>query len=285
MTAPFVRAPFVFPPHGAPAVLFAAAASLTCYLTSPPLAESSPAWTQLITTVEGLTPLCVRLTADVAGLNAKPWTPAKDPGGPNLLEPAALQLAPHTIVVVDETSMAAGQLSATGVANLRALKTLADHQTVSYAFGSYELPFNANAPLLILSRGKSISAGDTALQVPVDAAWEQAADQVAVDGPAVDAVRRYLTLAADCGADLSEALVSRAEADFVRARQARAAGAVTPEALHRWCVLARLVAQSNLDAAASEAHWEHMLCLEEAREARLAAAAGTLPLPAAGAGA
>ncbi|KAJ1624494.1 hypothetical protein T492DRAFT_844728 [Pavlovales sp. CCMP2436] len=54
--------------------------------------------------------------------------------------------------------LGAGELTQRGVANLRALATLAHSQTLSYDFGPYNLDFPTDTPALILSRGKPLSA-------------------------------------------------------------------------------------------------------------------------------
>lgn len=68
--------------------------------------------------LEQLLPAVGRLDASLAALNAAAWAPAKDYQRGRLAR-GALQLAQGTLVVVDETGMAAGQVEAGGVKNLQ----------------------------------------------------------------------------------------------------------------------------------------------------------------------
>lgn len=58
------------------------------------------------------------LPLEVSALNAARWTPSRS-NGSSRLSHTRLQLAPGTLVVLDETVLAAGQLHETGIGNLQ----------------------------------------------------------------------------------------------------------------------------------------------------------------------
>jgi hypothetical protein len=58
------------------------------------------------------------LPLEISALNAARWTPSRN-NGSSRLSHTRLQLAPGTLVVLDETVLAAGQLNETGIGNLQ----------------------------------------------------------------------------------------------------------------------------------------------------------------------
>lgn len=224
-----------------------------------------------------LLPLFKKLTLDVPSLNAAVYAPARDEAS-NCLCDAALQLPAGTALLADEGALQGGQLGEKGVANVRALAELAARQSVHYDFGVYALPYDADVPVLLLSRGRSIvPPPPEQLSVAVaqlDAAAcacgvREALARAEAGAPGgLRGVRAYLTLAADEPAELEPELVEAAQSEFVAARQADPS--VGAHTLHAWCTLARLVARSSLRAVDAE-QWAKMRALEDARAARSAA--------------
>jgi hypothetical protein len=229
--------------------------------------------------------MVAHLPVDIPSLNSQALTPARDETGSGLLADSALQLCPHTLLVLDESSLCPGQLTDRGVSNLQALAQLHGSQTVSYGFGCYALTFATDTPALIVARGKPLiptalqTVGAPPVLLPIAELTASAAQAEAcvlaaaasVPG-GLNAMRAYLTLAAEAQASLSEALALEAQEAFVSARQADPS--VGAETLHCWCTLARLLAQSQLAAAVSSEHWQRMLALEGERTARLRAREG-----------
>lgn len=281
----------------------------------PPLASgaeaaAAPPPPPVARALGALCPLVRHLPLTIPLLNGARFSPARDVGS-SLLSDCALQLAAHTLLVVDETAMGSGQLSAQGVSNLSALCALATKQTLGYSFGPYELSFEQDTPALLLSRGKPLTphadlatgagagaGGAEVCALPVaDAAvgffaatataaaevdaQQQAQQRIAAQAEAaieaaaakapggVAALRAYLTLAAEQPALLGDAISQSVQEDFVAARQADPS--VGADALHRWCTLARLRAQSELAPEVTAAHWAAARGLEAERVARVRA--------------
>ncbi|KAG8457178.1 hypothetical protein KFE25_004395 [Diacronema lutheri] len=179
-----------------------------------------------------LAPVTRHLPVTIGALNAGAYRPVRDVASA-LLSDAALQLPAGALLVADERTMGAGELSTAGVANLRALAALASRQTLEYGFGPYELAFETDVPTLFLSQGKPLAAsaattladagpgGAEACEVPVDAA-SIGGDDGARAPDAATAATAAAAAAAAAAAEVDaamEAVVSRAPggADAVRA--------------------------------------------------------------------
>lgn len=70
--------------------------------------------------------------------------------------PAILQLAPQTHLVCDESELKTGELQAKGVDAFRCLANLIKFQQLEYDFHFYEIKYDVDIPVLILSQGRSI---------------------------------------------------------------------------------------------------------------------------------
>lgn len=67
-----------------------------------------------------------------------------------------MQLAPHTHLVLDETCMQQGKLEATGVMAIQSIANLINNQQIKCNFQYYEIDYNVDVPVLILSEGRSM---------------------------------------------------------------------------------------------------------------------------------
>lgn len=67
-----------------------------------------------------------------------------------------LQLPAGSIVIVDETNLAPGQVKESGIRNISCLQKLVTEQRIPYDFAFYSTDFNTDLPTLVFSSGKSI---------------------------------------------------------------------------------------------------------------------------------
>lgn len=74
----------------------------------------------------------------------------------NKLVSGLLQLAPHTHLVLDETRMQQGKLEANGVMGIQSIANLINNQQIKCNFQYYEIDYNVDIPVLILSEGRSM---------------------------------------------------------------------------------------------------------------------------------
>lgn len=73
----------------------------------------------------------------------------------NRLTSGILQLSDHTHLVLDETCLTAGQVSASGKQNYSAVCDLVSLQQVTYDFKYYTMDYKTDIPILVLSEVKS----------------------------------------------------------------------------------------------------------------------------------
>lgn len=105
--------------------------------------------------VELLRPASTYLPIDATSLGNEQFSPSID-AATGTLSRGALQLAPGTHLLIDETCLEQGQLSELATANIKAVMELLDHQHVSYNFGYQSVDITCDYPLIGVSKGKSI---------------------------------------------------------------------------------------------------------------------------------
>jgi hypothetical protein len=102
-----------------------------------------------------LVPRAVRLEVTGNTLNTHRWRPKKDFIADRLVA-AQLQLASGTLVILDETKMGTGQLSADGVKNLLAIQSLVTNNQLVCDFMSYDVKIPLEVSCLLVSASKSL---------------------------------------------------------------------------------------------------------------------------------
>ena len=113
--------------------------------------------------IRQIVPLAIGIPLSIGALNARPFLPHKD-YMTNRLVAGVLQIAPATLIMVDETAMESGEMTQVGVSNLFAVAGIMDSGRVEYDFGaSSNLAYDNVAitmdnPVLVLSEGVSMFA-------------------------------------------------------------------------------------------------------------------------------
>jgi hypothetical protein len=196
-----------------------------------------------------------------ANLNEKRWHPRKDFDA-NRLVAGQLQLAPGTLVLLDETKMGEGQLSAEGVRNLAALNTLVTEQSLACDFQSYNVKLPLELHCVAVSKHRSlIKDMDIVLPVQPNA---QAVMPSAAAPEVLDAARfligvvtrqpRPLAIPSEASDQVSN--------DFVQVRQQFR---VQPELCHTWMGLARANCLLHGESELTVSRWQGVLQLERER--------------------
>lgn len=196
----------------------------------------------------------------------------------NRLVSGMLQLPKGTHLILDETAMTDGQLSARGVQNLTSLGNLITWQKVDYDFKYHSLEYETDIPVLVLSEGRSMLPADFQLRVKPEGCTEQLASLVDTKYRAIGSLlnqdllarlRRYLTMCRELDYSLSESLQKEVQEDFVRMRQAGGGGGhqgrATVDDLHAHLVLARFVATSHGQSTLTPDQWNRVKAMEEER--------------------
>jgi len=212
-----------------------------------------------------------------AHLDTASFLPKKDFEA-NRLVSGMLQLAKGTHLIIDETAMTDGQLTAQGLANLTALGNVITWQRAEYDFKFQKLEYDTDIPCLVLSEGRSMLPSDLQLMLKPDckASVDVITEKYSGVGSYLTAalltkLRTFLTQCREATFNLTEDMMKAVQGDFVAMRQA--AGGITVEDFHTLLVLARLVAKGHGRSSLLEEDWEKAKAMEVERRARVA----TLP--------
>lgn len=224
--------------------------------------------------LQALTPRSMALPLKVDTLNAKPWWPRRH-GGTLRLMTGPLQLAPGTQILLDETVMQSGTLNEVGLRNLSAVQSIIKTQCVGYDFEYFSLDQPTDAPVTVLSTGRSLlkSSVDTVVPLRPCPSQQGGHDDVASlllerEGTTGDlnGVRRYLSavrgLDLKIGGDVSRLI----EGDLAGARQKDAR--VGEETFHKWLTVARLMAVSWGEGELTGERWKGAMEMEKRRMVR-----------------
>ncbi|XVE90970.1 hypothetical protein DITRI_Ditri20bG0118200 [Diplodiscus trichospermus] len=204
---------------------------------------------------------CIPLTLEY--LNTASLAPKKDYQA-NRLIPGVLQLPEGSHLMVDETQLESGSLSAIGIENTKLLKNLLEFQKVEYDFQYYKMEMAADVQLLIFSDGKSnIVPADVV--VPFQPSSLEFSETPAAE--ALEAWRWYLATVRSLPHSIGSEMQKVVEDDLVAARQAdRSLGS---QDFSRWLTMARLVSSSFGESCLSLEHWQMVKELERLRRERL----------------
>ena len=221
----------------------------------------------LAAAIADIAPCVAHLPLSIAGLNARSWTPKKD-YGVNRLRSGPLQLAPGTVVVLDETALTSGQLRETGVRNVQALKQLVQLQELEYDFQYHQMRVPVDVAVVVLTSAKQ---GDSVVQggecrVPLRMVKDtRVAEQL--DPVMARTMRRFVARAWGSDHSISEKAGKEIESEMVAARQGERKA--TELEFHRWLTIARLCALSSGETDLTVKHWKHAMECERKAEERL----------------
>uniref|UniRef100_A0A182K614 Mini-chromosome maintenance complex-binding protein n=1 Tax=Anopheles christyi TaxID=43041 RepID=A0A182K614_9DIPT len=235
-------------------------------------AEVLPGYTRsLYELLELLLPASHYLPMTLENMNTVQFAPKKD-YTTNKLTSGLLQLAPHTHLVLDETRLEAGKLESGGVEAVKHVAHLIKSQRLKYNFQFYQLDFNTDVPVLILSEGKSMLPSNCYLPIVPDLDAIKLIDETIKAGrhyinPKLDDMRRFLTAARVREFDMKTLDPTVVQDDFVRMRTENSA--VTMDDLHALFVLARLLGLSRGRKSLLREDWERAKSLESERRNRV----------------
>ncbi len=213
----------------------------------------------------------------------------------NALSTTVLQVTPGTVLVLDESGLETGRLDAEGVANVRCLMKLIESQKTACNFGFYQLEFETDCPITLVSQSRSIFHGGALCEVPMvsaaaaedaattDTSASSAAFAASATPPpppaslegtvapeALAALRLYLAALAGFPVEIDKALALQAEQEYVSVRGTDEGKHLTPEDLSRWLTVTRLLCASYGESKVCMAkHWARMRELEKERTHRL----------------
>ncbi|KAL7742028.1 hypothetical protein ACLKA6_018280 [Drosophila palustris] len=205
-------------------------------------------------------------------MNTAAFAPKKD-YETNKLVSGLLQLAPHTHLVLDETQMQQGKLEANGVHAIQHLAHLINNQQLKCDFQYYQIDYNVDIPVLVLSEGRSMLPSDFVLPINADAKavtiYEESLKAALhyLQPQRLQQFRSYLTLARIGQFSVSEDLTEMIQQDFVDMRKANVKS--NADDLHGLLVLSRLLGIARGKQALDKETWHLATEYESKRRQRL----------------
>ncbi|CAA22598.1 MCM binding protein homolog Mcb1 [Schizosaccharomyces pombe] len=112
---------------------------------------------QLVSVLRPLIKRMVIQKVNVAELNRKPLYPLSDG---ETLDTSHLQVAPGTLIVLDETELSSGTLNDVGCRNVQFLSSLISQQDLTFFYPFSSFTVHSNVRIIILSHGRSILPAD-----------------------------------------------------------------------------------------------------------------------------
>lgn len=205
---------------------------------------------------------CLKVSVDTLG--SQQWRPRKDFDA-NRLVAAQLQLAPGTLLVLDETCLSEGNISAHGVKALTAIGTLVTEQQLSCDYMCYDVNIPLEVPCVLVSKQRSIIKG-TEVVLPLHSRSVDSAPSVSTtrEPASLDAARLLLGLVTRRPRPLQipDDAAHQLSADFATVRQEFQ---VNASLCHAWLALARAQCLTFAEEALTASRWHSLLECERQR--------------------
>ena len=197
-------------------------------------------------------------------LNDKKFLPKKDYTTEKLL-PGCLQLVESTFLLLDETRLDNGKLNSAGVQALASLSELITTQCVQYDFTYHSLPFEIDAPILIVTEGdKSLLPTDTTLPV---LASDDTLTRNEMSANELEQLRLYIAVVRTMDYNLDTELQDTVQEDWVEMR--RRDKELSQEDLSRLLTVSRYLSLSRGDSSLQKETWDEAKQLEVERKDRI----------------
>ncbi|XP_065361281.1 mini-chromosome maintenance complex-binding protein [Calliphora vicina] len=228
---------------------------------------------QLYEILELIIPASHYLPMTLDTMNTASFVPKKD-YETNKLVSGLLQLAPHTHLILDETQMQQGKLEANGVMGIQSIAHLINHQQIKCNFQYYDIDYNVDIPVLVLSEGRSMLPSDISLPLKTDPESIQlisetlkAAHHYLNQNSRLDQFRRFLTLAKTSSFTMNPDDTEMIQNDFVEMRKADSV--TNADDLHSLLVLSRLLAIAHGKDILDKESWNMAKEMETKRRQRI----------------
>jgi hypothetical protein len=211
-------------------------------------------------------------------LNTTRLAPRRDPVT-SRIQGNALQLAPGTYLVLDETVISSGRLDEIGLGGLQALQSVSSSQSLPYDFIHFSTYFDVDTPTLVVSNGRPLVKTDMSIPLSLSARDALHAESSSssihspqavlshFDSPTLasffERARMYIACVRNLPYAMPDAAATAIENDLVSARSADAT--LKAEDLHLWLILARLSAISHGEVEITSQRWTSVVEMEKKR--------------------
>jgi hypothetical protein len=215
--------------------------------------------------LQELSPRVVHLPITAETLNTQKWRPRKD-NIANRLVAGQLQLAPGTLLLLDETSLGEGQLAVDGVKSMTAIGTLVSEMILSCDFEYQEakIPLEVSPVVVSPQKRPVVAAAGVCVPMRPDANAATAAASHPKSCSLIDATRLLMALVTRSPKPLKipTDVVNRFSEDFSRVRQEFN---VPSELCNTWMCLARAWCLWHGESELSLNRWQEVLEIERQR--------------------
>lgn len=227
---------------------------------------------RLYEVLELLLPASHYLPMTLDTMNTAAFAPKKD-YETNKLVSGLLQLAPHTHLILDETQMQQGKLETNGVHAIQHLANLINNQQLKCDFQYYQIDYNVDIPVLVVSEGRSLLPSDFVLPIHADdkaiEIYEESLKAALhyLQPQRLQQFRTYLTLARTTQFSVNEDLAEIIQQEFVDMRKANVKS--NADDLHGLLVLSRLLGIARGKEVLDKESWNLATEYESKRRQRL----------------
>lgn len=215
----------------------------------------------------------------IANLNNLRFTPRKDHDN-NKMIAGTLQLPDGIYLVLDETALSEGQLTAQGTENLQTLNQIIRWQRHNYDFKFHSVEIDTDLKVLVLSEGKSILSVPYSVKLEKNdkntiSAMRQACEAVDdfLTEDLLNMFRYFITALRDVPEyTISNDVTKAIQQDFTTwRRDAESKGKVLMSAddLSSYMTLARYLTISRGETSLTKEIWKETCRMESKRQARL----------------
>ena len=200
----------------------------------------------------------------IRSLQEKQFVPSKDYSTEKLTT-GYLQLVDDTLILLDETKLENGKLDSSGLTALGALSELIKTQCIQYDFSFHTLPFNVDAPVLVVTDGKkSIFPVDIIIPLVPSGDISSRPELSKVD---LGQIRLFLSALRYFPYDLDGELQTIIQKDWVEMRKKDTG--LGPDDLSMLLTVARYLTLSKGETKLSNKIWSEARDLENKRNLRL----------------
>lgn len=169
-----------------------------------------------------LVPVCTAVDLGLETLNESKFIPHKDYDSDAILG-GVLQVPHGTVLLVNETTLSAGQLNDQGVKNVGALQSLVDKMLLPYDFQYYSMDFPQDVAVVSVSEGKSILPVSVSIPiVPAATTTRSSADAATSESQElIEAFRVFIGVLRTLEVSIGNEQAEIAEKHYVACRQAK----------------------------------------------------------------
>eukprot|EP00438_Fugacium_kawagutii_P019897 Skav227774 [mRNA] locus=scaffold1237:79728:82242:+ [translate_table: standard] len=221
--------------------------------------------TSLVQAVSNLVPRVVHLTVTAESLSTKQWKSQKDVET-NFLQSGELQLAPGTLLILDETNwQLPRKLDEAAFRGIRAIRALDSEQMLLIDFDTYEVQVPLEVNCLYISRNASIlKSADIVLPLRPQTNPDQNSPEASAES--FEAVRFLLGIVSHRTQPLRlQQIMGAFSEDYAHLRDEFREMDLGQQTLHVWVALARACCFTHGEEEMTLQRWRMVFALEQER--------------------